>query len=51
MLRGARALPFPLQIHAAGSSVGIAAIQLAVSKGAKVIATAGAQEKLDTAKR
>jgi NADPH2:quinone reductase len=34
-------------IHAAAGSVGSAAIQLAVNAGARVIATAGADEKLD----
>jgi len=36
-------------IHAAGSGVGLAAIQLAVLAGAKPIATAGTEEKLNKA--
>eukprot|EP01064_Diplonema_japonicum_P026668 TRINITY_DN38180_c0_g1_i1.p1 TRINITY_DN38180_c0_g1~~TRINITY_DN38180_c0_g1_i1.p1 ORF type:complete len:329 (+),score=93.15 TRINITY_DN38180_c0_g1_i1:55-1041(+) len=35
-------------VHAAGSGVGTAATQLAVSAGAKVVATASSKEKLDT---
>ena len=38
-------------IHAAGSGVSVAAIQLAVAAGATVIATAGTREKLDLAER
>ena len=38
-------------IHAAGSGVSVAAIQLAVAAGATVIATAGTQEKLDFAEQ
>ncbi len=38
-------------IHAAGSGVSVAAIQLAVAAGATVIATAGTQEKLDLAEQ
>ena len=34
-------------IHAGGSGVGTAAVQLAVSAGAHAIVTAGSQEKLD----
>jgi len=37
-------------IHAAGSGVGVAAIQLAVSMGATVIAVAGTDAKLETAR-
>ena len=36
-------------IHAGGSGVGTAAVQLAVSAGAHAIVTAGSQEKLDKA--
>jgi NADPH:quinone reductase-like Zn-dependent oxidoreductase len=36
-------------IHAAGSGVSVAAIQLAVAAGATVLATAGTQDKLDLA--
>ncbi len=38
-------------IHAAGSGVSVAAIQLAVGAGATVLATAGTPEKLDLAER
>lgn len=38
-------------VHAAGSGVGIAAIQVAKRAGARVIATAGTDEKLEKAKR
>jgi NADPH:quinone reductase-like Zn-dependent oxidoreductase len=38
-------------IHAAGSGVSVAAIQLAVAAGATVIATAGTQDKLDLAEQ
>ncbi len=38
-------------IHAAGSGVSVAAIQLAVAAGATVIATAGTSEKLELAER
>ena len=36
-------------IHAAGSGVGTAAIQLAASQGCRIFGTAGSQEKLDAA--
>ena len=35
-------------IHAGASGVGLAAIQLAVAKGAKPIVTAGSQAKIDS---
>jgi NADPH:quinone reductase-like Zn-dependent oxidoreductase len=38
-------------VHAAGSGVGVAAIQIAKLLGAKVIATAGADAKLDQARQ
>lgn len=38
-------------VHAAAGGVGIAAVQIAKALGAKVIATAGSQDKLDVAKR
>lgn len=38
-------------MHAAAGGVGIAAVQIAKALGAKVIATAGSQDKLDIAKR
>ncbi|MCI0530683.1 MAG: NAD(P)H-quinone oxidoreductase [candidate division Zixibacteria bacterium] len=38
-------------IHSAGSGVGIAAIQLARQRGAKIITTAGTDEKLEKAKK
>lgn len=38
-------------VHAAGSGVGMAAIQIARLVGARVIATAGSREKLEEAKR
>ncbi len=38
-------------VHAAGSGVGSAAIQIAKHLGAQVIATAGSQDKLDLARR
>ncbi|KAL1929682.1 hypothetical protein VTP01DRAFT_1820 [Rhizomucor pusillus] len=38
-------------VHAAAGGVGIAAVQIAKALGAKVIATAGSQDKLDIAKR
>jgi NADPH:quinone reductase-like Zn-dependent oxidoreductase len=40
-----------VMIHAAGSGVSTGAIQLARSLGAKVLATAGSQRKLDVAER
>jgi NADPH:quinone reductase len=38
-------------VHAAAGGVGSAAVQLAVAAGARVIATAGGEEKLDVARR
>ncbi|KAI9317424.1 hypothetical protein BX666DRAFT_1857222 [Dichotomocladium elegans] len=38
-------------VHAAAGGVGIAAVQIAKALGAKVIATAGSQDKLDVARR
>ena len=38
-------------VHAAAGGVGLAAVQIAKAFGAKVIATAGTQHKLDVAKR
>ncbi|CAB4042348.1 quinone oxidoreductase PIG3, partial [Paramuricea clavata] len=38
-------------VHAAGSGVGTAAIQLAKLAGARALATAGSQEKLDMAEK
>ena len=38
-------------VHAAAGGVGLAAVQIAKAFGAKVIATAGSQHKLDVAKR
>ncbi|KPV73968.1 uncharacterized protein RHOBADRAFT_45261 [Rhodotorula graminis WP1] len=38
-------------VHAAAGGVGLAAVQIAKALGAKVIATAGSQAKLDVAKR
>lgn len=40
-----------IQIHAAGSGVGTAAIQLAVGAGATVFAVAGTDSKLEHARR
>ncbi|MDE3205736.1 MAG: zinc-binding dehydrogenase [Acidobacteriota bacterium] len=40
-----------VMIHAAGSGVSVAAIQLAKKMGAKVVATAGSRPKLDLAER
>lgn len=38
-------------VHAAAGGVGIAAVQIAKALGAKVIATAGSQDKLDVVKK
>lgn len=38
-------------VHAAGSGVGLAAVQLATAAGAKVYATAGSAHKIETAQR
>jgi NADPH:quinone reductase-like Zn-dependent oxidoreductase len=51
MVTGRIRLGETVMIHAAGSGVSTAAIQLAVRAGARVIATAGSRRKLDVAKR